>query len=68
MKKRAHKSLAIEEKVEILDQIRKKSYKLLSEQYGVEISTIPDTQCTLPAVNNYNVYHMHVVITILVIL
>ena len=56
------------EKVEILDQIGKKSYKLLSEQYGVGISTVSDTQYTLPAANNYNVYHMHAVITILVIL
>ena len=31
-KKRAHMSLTIEAKVEILDQIRKKSYKILSEQ------------------------------------
>ena len=54
MKKRAHKSLTIEEQVEI--QIGKKSYKLLSEQYGVGISTIPDTEYTLPAANNYNVY------------
>ena len=34
-KKRAHRSLTIEEKVEIVDQIGKKNYKLLSEQYGV---------------------------------
>ena len=65
--KRAHKILAIEEKVEILNQIGKKSYKLLSEQYGVGISTISDTQYTLPA-NNLNVCHMHAVITILAIL
>jgi hypothetical protein len=31
--KRAHKSLSIEQKVEILDKIGKKSYKLLSEEY-----------------------------------
>ena len=62
MKKRAHKSLTIEEN---LDQIRKKSYKLLSEQYGVGISTISEAEYTLPAAN---VYHMHAVISILVIL
>ena len=33
-KKRACTSLSIEEKVEILDQIGKKSYKLLSDKYG----------------------------------
>ena len=67
-KKRANKSLTIEGKVKILDQIGKKRYKLLSEQYGVGISTISDTQYTLPAADNYDVYHMHAVITILVIL
>ena len=40
VKKRAHKGLTIEEKVEIPNQIGKKSYKLLSVQYGVWISTI----------------------------
>ena len=48
-KKRAHKNLTIEEKVVILDRIGKKSYKLLSEQYGVVISTISDTLYTSPA-------------------
>ena len=48
MKKRAHKSLTIEEKVEILDQIGKKRYKLLSEEYGIGISTTSNTQYTLP--------------------
>ena len=48
-KKRVHKSLTIEEKVEILDQIWKKSYKLLSEQHGVGISTVSTTQYALPA-------------------
>lgn len=40
--KRAHKSLPIEDKVKILDQIGKKSYKLLSEEYGIGVSTISD--------------------------
>ncbi len=40
--KRAHKSLSIADKVKILDQIGKKSYKLLSEEFGVGISTISD--------------------------
>ncbi len=40
--KRAHKTLTIEEKVKILDQIGKKSYKVLSEEYGIGISTISD--------------------------
>ena len=33
-KKRACTSLSIEEKVEILDQLGKKSYKSLSDKYG----------------------------------
>ena len=42
-RKRAHVSLTIEQKVEILDLIEKKtSYKLLSEKYGIGISTISD--------------------------
>ena len=40
--KRTHTSLSIEKKVEILDKIGKKSYKVLSEEYGVGISTISD--------------------------
>ena len=41
--KRAHVSLTIEQKVEILDLIQKKtSYKLLSEKYGIGISMISD--------------------------
>ena len=38
--KRAHKSLTIDEKIEILDQIGRKSYKVLKDEYGVGISTI----------------------------
>ena len=40
--KRAHKTLTIHQKLEILDQIGKKSYKVLSEEYGVGVSTISD--------------------------
>ena len=42
--KRAHRTLTIETKVEILDQLGDKSYKLLSEKYGVGISTIADSR------------------------
>ena len=38
----AHKTLTIHQKLEILDQIGKKSYKVLSEEYGVGVSTISD--------------------------
>ena len=38
--KRAHRSLSIKDKLQILDQIGKKSYKVLSEEYGVGISDI----------------------------
>ena len=41
-RKRAHKTLSIEEKVEILDQIPNKSYRIISEKYGVGTSTISD--------------------------
>ena len=34
--------LSIEKKVEILDQIGCKSYKILSEEYGIGISTVAD--------------------------
>ncbi len=37
--KRAHKTLSIEEKV---DQIPNKSYRIISEKYGVGTSTISD--------------------------
>ena len=40
--KRAHKTLTIHQKLEILDQIGKKRYKVLSEDYGVGVSTISD--------------------------
>ena len=51
--KRAHKSLSIEQKVEILDKIGKKSYKLLSEEYGVGTSTISDIKRKGPELRNY---------------
>jgi len=42
-RKWAHICLTVEQKVEILDLIqRKTSYKLLSEKYEVRISTISD--------------------------
>ncbi len=36
--KRPHKSVTIETKLEILGKIGKKSYKLLSEEYGIGLS------------------------------
>ena len=38
--KRPHKTLSIHQKLEILDQVGKKSYALLSEEYGIGRSTI----------------------------
>ena len=38
--KRAHKTLTIDQKLELLDQIRKKSYTVLCEEYGIGCSTI----------------------------
>ena len=39
--KRAHRSLTIDKKIEILDQIGKKRLKILSEKYGVGESPEP---------------------------
>ena len=40
--KRAHKTLTIDQKLELLDQIGKKSYTVLCEEYGIGRSTISD--------------------------
>ena len=40
--KRSKTCLSIEKKVEILDQIGRKSYKILLEEYGIGISTVAD--------------------------
>ena len=41
-KKRPQKTLTIDEKLEILDQIGKKSYTVISEEYGIGRATITD--------------------------
>ena len=51
--KRAHKTLSIAEEVEILDQIPNKSYKVLSEKYGVGTSTISDKKKQGPELRDY---------------
>ena len=48
--KRAHKSFSI---VKILDQIERKSYKLLSEEFEVGISTISDIKKKGPELRSY---------------
>ena len=40
--KRSHKTLTIEQKLELLDKIGKVSYTILCEEYGVGRSTITD--------------------------
>ena len=40
--KRPHKTLTIDEKVEILDNIGKKNYTVISEEYGIGRATITD--------------------------
>ena len=40
--KRAHKTLTINQKIEILDQLGKKSYTVLCEEYGIGKSTITE--------------------------
>ena len=42
MPKRAHKTLSIDQKVKLVDQIDKKSYTVLCEEYGIGRSTISD--------------------------
>ena len=51
--KRAHRSLSIADKVKILNQIGQKSYKLLSEEFGVGISTISDIKKKVPELRNF---------------
>ena len=51
--KRAHWSLTIDQIIEILDQIGKKSYKILSEMYGVGVSTISDIKSRGPEIRSY---------------
>ena len=40
--KRAHKTLTLEQKIQILDGVGSKTYKQIAEEYGVGISTIAD--------------------------
>ena len=51
--KRAHISLSIDQKVEILGKIGGRSYKLLSEEYGVGVSTISDIKRKGPELRDY---------------
>ena len=41
-KKRPHKTLTIDEKVKILDQIGKKIYAVIAEEYSIGCATITD--------------------------
>ena len=51
--KRAHKTLTIDKKLEVLAQIGKKSYTSLCEMYGVGRSTIGDLKKQEPALRAY---------------
>ena len=51
--KRAHRTLSIEKKDEILDEIGQKSYKVLSAEYSVGISTIADIKKKGPKLRAY---------------
>ena len=51
--KRLHKTLTINEKIEILDQIGKKSYTVLCEEYGVGKSMITDIKKREPKIRTY---------------
>ena len=48
--KGVHRSLTIDQKIEILDQIGKKSHKILSEKYRVGVSTISDIKRRGPGI------------------
>ena len=52
-KKRPHKTLTIDEKVEILDQIGKKSYTVISEEYGIGRATITDIKRKEVEIRNF---------------
>ena len=40
--KRAHKTLTVDQKLKLLDEVGKKSYTVLCEEYGIGRSTITD--------------------------
>ena len=52
-KKRPQKLLIIHEKVEILDQIGKKSYTVISEEYGIGRATITDIKRKEVEISNF---------------
>ena len=41
-KKRAHKTLSLEEKLTILEELSSKTHRQLAEKYGVGVSTVAD--------------------------
>ena len=51
--KRAHKTLTIDQKLEILDQISSRSYTVLCKEYGIGRSTITDIKKREPALRAY---------------
>ena len=52
-KKRAHKTLTIDEKLEILDQIGKKSYTVTSVEYSIGRATITDIKKKEVEIRNF---------------
>ena len=57
-KRKPHKTLTIDEKVEIVDQIGKKSYTVISEEYGIGRATITDIKRKEVEIRNFK-SHMH---------
>ena len=51
--KRAHKTLTIDQKLEILDQISTRSYTVLCKEYGIGRSTITDIKKRETALRAY---------------
>ena len=51
--KREHKTLTIDQKLEILDQISSRSYTVLCKEYGIGRSTITDIKKREPALRAY---------------
>ena len=54
MSKRAHKTLTIDQKIEVLDQLPTKSYTIICKEFGIGRSTITDIKKREPVIRAYN--------------
>ena len=51
--KRAHKTISIDQKIQLLYQINKKSYTVFCEEFGIRPSTISDIKKRESQLRNY---------------